>query len=116
MAEATANPRTEIRLTRCPSSSVRSDRAVARVPLDTGLRGVEVTGDAGPWATPLRGLPAVPGGIRTSAVELFVLRASRNGDTGVPYAGPDGNQTLPDLDAARQFCVACERSHLLGYR
>ncbi|GAA3374976.1 hypothetical protein GCM10020367_40940 [Streptomyces sannanensis] len=109
VAEATANPRTEIRLTRNPSSVARTgdprgrNRAPgARLPT-TGSREALTR-----WATPFRERRVVLGR-HTAALLSYV-------DTAMPYAGPDENQTLPEPDTARQFHVTWDRSHPIRTR
>jgi hypothetical protein len=74
VADATANPRTEIRLTRCPSSIARlGDLAGAIVPLalDSALT---VTGDTGPVDNPVTGIAAwCSGGMRRHVWSCVVL-------------------------------------------
>src|SRR5882757_631878 len=115
VAEATANPRTEIRLTRFPSSIDRlgdprgRNRAPRRWPPNCG-----VTGGAGPVGNSLAGIATwCAGGIRRLYGVLRFLWCRTAGGTGVSYAGPDRSETLPYLDATGQFRVACESSHLV---
>ncbi|GAA2415736.1 hypothetical protein GCM10010433_13450 [Streptomyces pulveraceus] len=72
MADATANPRTEIRLTRCPSSIARlGDLADAIVPLALASLLLGSREARTRWATPRRKRRVVlAGGIRTAVVEL----------------------------------------------
>ncbi|GAA3481464.1 hypothetical protein GCM10018966_059950 [Streptomyces yanii] len=72
MADATANPRTEIRLTRCPSSIARlGDLADAIVPLALASLLLGSREARARWATPLEERRVVlAGGIRTAIVEL----------------------------------------------
>ena len=53
------------------------------------------------------------GGIRRLYGVLMVLLCHTAGGTDMSYAGPDRTETLPHYDAGRQFCVACENSHLV---
>ncbi|GAA2981285.1 hypothetical protein GCM10010527_13890 [Streptomyces drozdowiczii] len=76
MADATANPRTEIRLTRCPSSIARlGDLAGAIVPLALASLLLGSREARARWATPRRKRRVVlAGGIRTAVVELCGAR------------------------------------------
>ncbi|GAA2996344.1 hypothetical protein Sfulv_39100 [Streptomyces fulvorobeus] len=72
VADATANPRTEIRLTWCPSRLARlGDLAGAIVPLTLASLLLGSREARARWATPLRERRVVlAGGIRTASVEL----------------------------------------------
>ncbi|GAA2936296.1 hypothetical protein GCM10010518_24100 [Kitasatospora cinereorecta] len=72
VADATANPRTEIRLTRCPSSIARlGDLAGAIVPLTLASLLLGSREARARWATSSRKRRVVlAGGIRTAIVEL----------------------------------------------
>src|SRR5690348_6627467 len=96
VAEATASPRTEIRLTRFPSSIARlgdprgRNRAPERWPPNCG-----VTGGTGPVGNSRDGSAAwCAGGIRRLYGVLVFLRCGTAGGTRVSYAGPDRNETL----------------------
>ncbi|GGU73082.1 hypothetical protein GCM10010275_04560 [Streptomyces litmocidini] len=104
VAEATANPRTEIRLTRFPSSTPAQVTTRAKSCPWHWSPTYGVTEDTGPWCC---------GRHTATAVELCGAVRTPEGAR-VPYAGPDGSKTLPDGGTARQFRVAWESSHLLG--
>ncbi len=106
--------------TRCPSSSVRSDRAGAIVPLDTGLRTAGDHGGAGPWATPLRGLPRVLGRHTANDCGLCAARTSREVQVW-PYAGltenrlcrtphPQGNSPMRGKGHTRHVAVGSSKT------
>ncbi|BBC93932.1 hypothetical protein SRO_2756 [Streptomyces rochei] len=109
VAEATANPRTEIRLTRFPSSIARfgdpggRNRAPEHWPPNCG-----VTGGTGPVGnSPCGKRRVVRGRHTTNAMELVLFLMFRTSPTAlkvweVPpggaagsYAGPDRTETLP---------------------
>ena len=73
VAEATANPRTEIRLTRFPSSIARfGDLADAIVPLALASPTASVTGGTGPVGNSPRGESAwCSGGIRRTLLSCW---------------------------------------------
>ncbi|GGW85608.1 hypothetical protein GCM10010297_03010 [Streptomyces malachitofuscus] len=98
VAEATANPRTEIRLTRFPSSIARfgDPRGRNRAP-DTGLPNFGSREARARWATPTRGAPRGARAAYDDAMELkrVLLWCRTAGGTAVSYAGPDRSETLP---------------------
>ncbi|GHK00742.1 hypothetical protein SY2F82_25390 [Streptomyces sp. Y2F8-2] len=112
MAEATANPRTEIGLTRFPSSIARfgdpggRDRAP-----DTGLPPAGSREARARWATPAEGAPRGARAAYDGSMQLVFLWRRTAGGTTVSYAGPDRNETLPQSGAALQFRDECESSH-----
>ncbi|GGW88779.1 hypothetical protein GCM10010383_17400 [Streptomyces lomondensis] len=98
VAEATANPRTEIRLTRFPSSIARfgDPRGRNRAP-GTGLPNCGVTGGTGPVGNSPGGVPRGARAAYDIAMQLtlLLLWCRTAGGTGVSYAGPDRSETLP---------------------
>ncbi|GHC31400.1 hypothetical protein GCM10010348_67640 [Streptomyces anthocyanicus] len=98
VAEATANPRTEIRLTRFPSSIARfgDPRGRNRAP-GTGLPNYGSREARARWTTPWAGAPRGARAAYDSAMELDLVLLGRRtaGGTPVSYAGPDRNETLP---------------------
>ena len=98
VAEATANPRTEIRLTRFPSSIARfGDPGGRNRAPDAGLPTAGSREARARWATPARGAPRGARAAYDDAVELVVvlLWCRTAGGTDVSYAGPDRSETLP---------------------
>ncbi|GGV48412.1 hypothetical protein GCM10010261_24890 [Streptomyces pilosus] len=95
VAEATANPRTEIRLTRFPSSIDRfgDPRGRNRAP-GTDLPNCGSREARARWATPTEGAPRGARAAYDDAMELKLWFRTAGG-TGVSYAGPDRKETLP---------------------
>ncbi|GGP51715.1 hypothetical protein GCM10010278_30700 [Streptomyces melanogenes] len=109
MADATANPRTEIRLTRFPSSSARAgDLTDAIVPLALSSQLLRSREELTRWATPLRERRVVLGRHTATLLSYEVQVCRMRGLTDARLcrrATPQGNSPLrvkPHIPSAPQ--------------